>query len=70
MNFEQAIKILAYGPNHARHYEATQVVEEAVLAESRFADPDHSLQDWIDAGDYNGTETAKAIAAEWDEDRV
>ena len=39
----------------------------AVLAESEYGDPDGSLMDWLTAGEYDGSETAKQIAAEWDD---
>ena len=41
----------------------------AVLDHSEFGDPDQSLDDWIEMGDYTGDETPAQIAAEWDFDR-
>lgn len=39
----------------------------AVTAESEYGDPDGSLMDWLTAGEYDGSETAEQIAAEWDD---
>lgn len=64
MNFKEALQVLMEGgPNS---YAAVQVIEEAVLLESTYGDPDHSLQDWIANGNYDGDETPASIAAEWD----
>lgn len=65
---EQAIKILASKTDDLDvRYEAVVTLAGAVLDMSEYGDPDSSLEDWIGAGDYTGSETVESIAAEWDE---
>lgn len=67
MMFGDAIKIMVSGEGDT--YQAIQVIESAVLGASEYGDPDHSLNDWIAAGQYQLTDTPESIAAEWDSDR-
>lgn len=68
-----ASQIAELNPDENAESVATDIWYDAVLSlagqvndASDRGDPEQSLQDWIAAGDYDGTETVESIAAEWD----
>ena len=61
MNAEQAIKRLS---EVVWDYPAVLVLEEAVL--DLIQTSSDGLQEWLGNGDYDGSETVRSIAAEWD----
>jgi hypothetical protein len=70
MTYTKALAILVNGTEDSDlRYKAVQTVEREVYQASKVGDPDHSLQDWISAGQYKLTDTPESIAAEWDSDR-
>ncbi len=66
MTAADAIQILA-GKMQGSRYAAIAILAADVAEESRYGDPDHSLMDWITAGDWTGAETVETIAADWDD---
>ena len=60
------VQVLA-GKQAGNRDEAVQDLAMLVRLESTYGDPDWSLIDWIQAGDYTGDETVNRITAEWDE---
>lgn len=66
MNAQEAIKVLAGKANGSRDAARTALAAAVIIA-SDYGDPDDSIMDWIAAGSYDGSETVKSIAAEWDE---
>lgn len=44
-------------------------VEEYVAYNSQTGDPDHSLRDWLAAGNYRNSPSLASIVEDWDSDR-
>lgn len=68
MTFQQAINELTSGN---RSDEAVKVVAQVVASNSQrgqwYSGPSSTnVADWVAEGEYTGTETAEALAAEWD----
>ncbi|MCX6048095.1 MAG: hypothetical protein NT075_23585 [Chloroflexi bacterium] len=70
MTFEEAIEIKVNGTDDSDlNYEATKVIESAVLAISKYGDPEELLQDWISESHFELIDTPESITKEWDSGR-
>lgn len=69
-DWKAAIERMAKGKPHDESWHAAlYCIEEQVSDESEYGDPDSSLQDWLSAGNWDGSETVESVAADWDSNR-